>query len=165
MAESVLDAEQPAPDIETHEIALRREVLTAALYFEADPLIRGHAKEVCDFRGHELDPDLEKYLQMEGAGILRVYTARRGPKLIGYSIYILANHLHYKAVSQANHYLAFIDPLERGFGRSFLEWCEDELKQEGIKMMVYQAKPGSKFYQIISSMKVREMEHIFCKEI
>ena len=49
-------------------------------YDEAKPMLHAHYLEICtDIEIKPLDADLDKYLAMEEAGMLRIVTARERP--------------------------------------------------------------------------------------
>jgi hypothetical protein len=100
---------------------------------EAYPLLRKHYHEIAHYKDIALDPDFEKYILLENEEILRVFTARdENDVLVGYIVFIVAKNLHYKNTVQANQDVMFIDHEKRGVGRKFIEFCDEELKKEGV---------------------------------
>lgn len=129
--------------VETTSSGLTRyslEPVTLELCEELLPLLVKHYKEVAHYQDIELDPDFDAYMAMDKAGILRVFTARRGRELIGYSIYILKRNAHYKGSLQALQDILFIDPKKRGFGAKFILWCDQKLKAEGVQVVYHHVK-------------------------
>jgi RecJ-like exonuclease len=83
------------------------------------PLTFKHYAEIARFKDIPLDPDFESYLHAEEHKILRIYTARKEDAIVGYAIFYLRPHPHYRKSIQAFSTLLFIHPDHRGFGMSF----------------------------------------------
>jgi hypothetical protein len=73
------------------------------------PLLVKHWNEVALHRERvPLAPDLDRYRRADEAGALSVIAARDHGMLIGYSVFLLYNHLHYKLLVATNDVL-FLD--------------------------------------------------------
>lgn len=107
------------------------------IYDDLAPLFTLHYEEVKHFDDIPLAPDKEGYLKIENTGALRVYTIRDEGELIGYNILFIREHLHYCESIQALNDVIFIREDKRGQGRAFIDWCDKELKKEGVDA-VYQ---------------------------
>lgn len=102
------------------------------------PLFQLHWGEVGHYRDIPLDVDVEMYCKIEDADCLRIYSAREDDgTVIGYAFYLLKHNIHYKTSLQANQDIIFIHPEKRGFGKSFIDWCDGELRKQGVQV-VYQ---------------------------
>lgn len=100
-----------------------------------------HWGEVGFYKDIPLDVDFETYKMCENNGVLRIYSAREDDgKVIGYSFYFVKNNAHYKASLQANQDLIFIHPEKRGFGKQFIDWCDGELRKEGVQVVYHHVK-------------------------
>ena len=44
-----------------------------------------------------LDPDWDRYKLLDDKGLIMIITARDEGRLVGYSIFFISNHLHYKS--------------------------------------------------------------------
>jgi len=104
---------------------------------ELMPLLRQHYEEIAWKQDKiALNPDLERYLQLEAAGMLRIYTAREAGAIIGYAVFCVAQELHYKDIKQAQSDVLYVDPLRRGamVGKKLLrDYAEGELRREGVQ--------------------------------
>jgi hypothetical protein len=76
---------------------------------DIEPLLLKHWEEVALHREQvPLAPDLERYRRADAAGSLVVVSARDHGMLIGYSVFLLYNHLHYELLVATNDVL-FLD--------------------------------------------------------
>lgn len=74
-----------------------------AIKAEMLPLLHEHWLEIALHRDKvPLDIDDARYTALDEQGALRIVTARRGGKLIGYHVAIFSGHLHYKSTP---HYI------------------------------------------------------------
>ena len=125
----------------------------AATIDEAKPLLVRHWAELARNRGSiAFNPDYEGYLRLETADILRVYTVRENRILIGYAVYLVSKHYHYKDHLWAASDMFWLDPAKRskrrpwwkralgigrkpGLGTQLFGFIESELHREGISVM------------------------------
>ena len=109
-----------------------------------DELNRLHYLEVAKNRDKiALAPDDERYHSMEDVGQLVCFTARDGDKLVGYSIFIVNDHLHYKNNKFAFNDVIYVHPDYRKgttIGKDLIEFAEKELVKFGVDKMTYHVK-------------------------
>ena len=68
-----------------------------------------HWKEIAlDKELIKLNPDWEGYARLDGINALRVYTARKDGKLVGYFVVIVGKSLHYRDHLFANNDIIFL---------------------------------------------------------
>ena len=91
----------------------------------------------------ELDPDWDRYALLENNNSLIIFTARLDGKLIGYNIFFLSMSLHYKTQYVATQNLIFIHPDNRGFGKYFIFYSDEKLKEIGVKKIFYILKAAN----------------------
>lgn len=91
----------------------------------------------------ELDPDWDRYALLENNNSLIIFTARLEGKLIGYNIFFLSMSLHYKTQYVATQNLIFIHPDKRGFGKYFIFYSDEKLKEIGVKKIFYILKAAN----------------------
>lgn len=85
-----------------------------------------------------LDIDHQAYMQMENAGIVKVYTLREGSRLLAYGVWFLKPHLHYRTTMVAMNDVIYLDPEYRGKGRTGMKFIDDniaELKKAGAMVV------------------------------
>lgn len=146
-------------------ITYQREGLLPAMR-EAAVLLRDHYEEIAWRRDKiPLAPDDDRYLNLERAGVLRVYTAR-GPRLIGYSVYMVSTHAHYKETLYANNDVLFIEKQARGtVGLGLIRFAEAALKAEGVQVVMLHVKTYNDWSPIAERMGYEATDRIFQKWI
>jgi len=111
---------------------------------EALALFKEHYEEIAERTDViELDPDLDRYKTLENAKILEVHTARDDGKLVGYSLWMVVNHLHYKKSVTASSDILYIHPDYRKglLGYRFLKWTTEEIKKRSPQRILFHMKP------------------------
>lgn len=86
---------------------------------------------------YPLDPDWERYMALDIAGILKITTARHGPVLAGYIFNLVGPHLHSKSTRFAEIEMFWLDPLYRG-GLFALRWFRANdamLREDGVRLV------------------------------
>ena len=91
-------------------------------------------------KDNELDPDWERYAHLENNNSLIIFTAREKGVLIGYNVFFIHTSIHYKKQFVANQNLIFIHPDKRGFGKYFIFYSDEKLKEIGVKKVFYHLK-------------------------
>jgi hypothetical protein len=124
----------------------------ADVWPEAEPLTRGHWEEIAKDKGLlTLNPDLDKYRSLDAGGHLLVLTARADGELIGYFVWIVIAHPHYKHVLVAEEDLHFLSPEYRsggsrgegcGYGYKLLEAARDAAIVRGARLLTIREKVG-----------------------
>lgn len=135
---------------------------------EAKDLFLIHWNEVAHYKDIPLDIDVEMYNKMEDFGVLRIYSARdEENKVIGYSFYILKNNAHYKKSFQASQDIIFIHPKKRGFGKEFINWCDGELRKEGVQVVYHhvKAKKELNFGPLLEKLNYELVDLIYGKRL
>lgn len=142
------------------DVVFRREALSEGLE-EAKPLLARHWRELALNQDRfPLDPDYFAYLKRERAGGVRAYSVRTpGGALVGYAIYFVQRHLHYRTVKYAISDVFWLSPtlrtrrsrfvrmlrrirywllpgaIQQTIGARFFSFIESELKREGVHVM------------------------------
>lgn len=122
---------------------------------DIQPLLRKHWREIAHYPDIELDPDYPRYLAMEAAGVLRIFTARTSGRLAAYAIFGLSPALHYKGSLQATCDILFVDPeLRRGLGVAglFLAHCDSQLAAEGAQVVFQRTKARHNFGNLLEAL-------------
>lgn len=142
---------------------------------ELKPFLTAHYEEVAMYQDKiELDPDYDLYTAMQDAGVLKVFTMRFGGgptekgALIGYNIFFVKEHPHYKQDIFAVNDIVYVDPLHRHGGDTpaFFEWCERQLKEEfDVHVITYHMKTMKTFHALMESIEMDHAEHMYMKYI
>lgn len=94
-----------------------------------------------------LDPDWDRYKLLDDKGLIMIITARDEGKLVGYSIFFISNHLHYKSTVYANNDLLYLHPdYRKGLtGIKLIKTSEIYLKQRGVAKIMWHIKFNKDF--------------------
>jgi GNAT superfamily N-acetyltransferase len=146
-------------------MTFQREHAGVELFESVLHLLVPYFREVASHQDLELAPDFEQYHLLEKAGILRVYTARMDGKVVGFSALFVNHHLHTIGSKQAVQDLLYVDPDHRGFGLSFIKWCDDQLVQEGVDV-VYRAMHALRdFTPVMKRMGYELTEQVYARRL
>ena len=102
---------------------------------ELKPLLDRHWQEIARNKDTvALNPEWGVYTALGRKKWLRVYTARLAEKLVGYAIYFVRPHPHYKDHTWAISDIFWLDPECRGHGagKGLFQFAENQLRDEGV---------------------------------
>ena len=131
---------------------------------DALELFRQHYEEIAERTDViELDPDLESYNTLYEKGILEIHTARDDGKLVGYSIWFVLKHIHYKKSLTANSDVLYISPEYRKgmFGVKFIKWTTEEIKKRQPQRVIFHMKPFLDYSPILKRLGANLFEHAY----
>jgi GNAT superfamily N-acetyltransferase len=109
---------------------------------EFERLFPEHYEELCVIKEYELEPDYDAYKRLAEAKMLRCITCRNDAELIGYMIFTITPHLHYKSCITAYEDLYFVKKEYRKgrIGIRLFQYAEKVLKERGVKRIVLHTK-------------------------
>lgn len=115
-------------------------------------LVSEHCLELLPEGGKtEANHNHEMYLETEGAGTLALYTLRDSGKMIGYGLYFITSHHHFKEMTVAHNDVFYLHPSYRGEGvaTDFLGKIEDSLTSYKVDTITMTMKIGrsAKMYE------------------
>lgn len=143
----------------------QRETL-AMCFDEAKPLLIEHWKEIAHYLDIPLDVDYERYYTLEANGVIRVYTARgESGALIGYAVFFINTHAHYKQSLQAMQDVIFIHHKHRGTGGRFILWCDEQLKAEGVQIVFHHIKAAHDFGKLLERFGYELIDKIYGRRL
>ena len=102
-------------------------------------LLHGHWEEVGVHKDQmPLDPDFERYVELNEAGLYRVWTARDGDMLAGYIGWFVQPHLHHRRTLTAVQDLYLLSPSHRRglAGYHMFTSAFDALRDLGVKRVI-----------------------------
>lgn len=150
----------------------RRELDHRFMAIEAWPLFERHYKEVSANQDIPLEPDIQKYVMLEKSGMLRVYTVRMENSdgqlmLVGYQFLFVNNNLHYSNSKQATQDILFLEKHLRGtgIGRAFIEWCDAQLRKEGVQVVYQHVKTYLNFGPLLEKLGYKHVENIYSRRL
>ena len=109
---------------------------------ELKEIIPTHYDELCVTKDFPLLPDYEAYGRLYLAGMLKCITVRDGTGLIGYAIFIVQPHLHYRTCKTAFEDIYFLRK-EHRLGRTgirLFQFAEEALREDGVHRIIMHTK-------------------------
>lgn len=131
---------------------------------EAKDLFKKHYDEIAERTDViELDPDLDRYAKLENNGKLEVHTIRDDGVLIGYSLWFLNYHIHYKKSFMASSDILYISPDHRKgmLGVKFIKWTTEEIKKRKPRKIVFHVKPFMDYGPILERQGANFFEKLY----
>lgn len=109
---------------------------------ELKQLYPEHYEELSVTKTVPLEPNYPVYNQLADIGILKVITCRNDKDLIGYILFIVTPHLHYKSCITAAEDIYFVrkDYRKGRTGIKLFQFAEKYLKEQGIHRIIYGTK-------------------------
>lgn len=135
------------------------------VFEEALPLLHLHWKEIAHYQDIELKPNYVAYANAEDAGQIRVYTARKEGKLIGYCVYFLRFNIHYSDSLQASQDVLFVHPEHRGIGMKFIAFCDAQLQAEKVQAVYHHVKAAHNFGPLLERMGYSLIDLIYARRL
>lgn len=107
-----------------------------------EELFERHRLELSHYPDLALDVDWARYESCEAGGVLRVMTARKAGRIIGYVAFFVAPNAHYKGSLQAIQDVLYLDADYRHgrTGYRLIALAEDYLRREGIQVLYQHCK-------------------------
>ncbi len=135
-------------------------------------LVKEHWPEVGHYSDIPIDPEWSKYRLLEENNMLRCFVIRtplneefKESMLIGYAIFMVDKHLHYRNTIVASQDMLFVKKSYRGIGHKFLEWCDEVLKEEGVTTVTHHAKPWFNYGKLFEKMGYEKAETIWARRL
>jgi GNAT superfamily N-acetyltransferase len=134
---------------------------------EIKPLLEAHYKEIAKYQDIPLMPEWEIYEKMDEIGVMKIFTCRHNDnnELIGYAIFFVKNHIHYKTCKTAMQDILFISPEYRGKGMKFIMWCDDRLKEIGVQVVFHHVKETHNFGPMLERIGYELMDRIYTRRL
>jgi hypothetical protein len=134
---------------------------------EVAPLLLRHYQELGQ-QDMEFDPDWERALALEAAGVLVVHTCRTDEGvLVGYTAFLVQPHLHYRRrITAVNDVIWLAPEVRGGTGLRFLRAVETGLIALGVAKISWHAKPDHPALgRVLTAMGYRLAEHIYTRRV
>lgn len=131
---------------------------------EAQDLFKKHYEEIAERTDViKFDPNVERYGQLNDLGLIEVHTARNDGKLVGYSVWMIFPHLHYKSSLTASSDILYIHPdYRKGLtGVSFLRWTIEEVKKRKPQRILLHVKPSIDYGPILERLGAKYFEKTY----
>jgi len=131
---------------------------------DAKDLFKLHANEASEHLDKiPLDPNFEQYFKLEELNKIEVHTARDDGKLIGYSLWLLGRHIHYKKSLTATSTLIYLLPQYRNgtTGFTFIRWTIEEIKKRKPQRILMSVKPSNDFGRLVERLGGNYFEKVY----
>jgi GNAT superfamily N-acetyltransferase len=115
----------------------------------------------------KLNPDWNQYIKLNDAGIIKLFTARKNGKLVGYFAVSVSPSLHYKDHIYAVNDVIFIHPDHRdgSAGYKLIKYAEQRLSNMGVSLMMINTKTHQPFDKLLERMGFNLIERVYSKYI
>jgi len=113
----------------------------------------------------KLDPDWDAYKKLYEAGVLLVVTSRYDEKLVGYSVYIVGESLHYKGLKIAESDAFWLDKeYRKGMtGMKMIKFAEKALKDRDVDFIMSKVKIHRDIGPVFERMGYSPIETVYSK--
>lgn len=105
-----------------------------------------HGREIAPHRGvmGDVDPDLSIYRRLADLGAVCFVTAREAGELVGYAVFAVMPHHHYRGALWAAGDGLWLAPEARRprVAYRLLDVAEDSLRARGVVLIMIAAQPG-----------------------
>jgi len=132
---------------------------------ELEPLFPLHYEELCVTKDFPLEPDYEAYARLGDAGMLRCITLRADGGLIGYIIFVIQPHLHYRSCKTAFEDLYFVrkDYRKGRVGIRLFQYAESVLKGIGVNRVILHTKIHMDNSRLFEYLEYKLTDKLFTK--
>lgn len=138
----------------------------ASIIGEIKPLLEEHYQEIATYKDIPLEPDWDMYQKLEEMSILNIFSARlEDNTLVGYAIYLVRPHIHYKSCVIAQQDILFITKEHRGQGMIFIMWCDEQLRKMGVNMTIQHMKASHNFGKMLERIGYDLMDLIYTRRL
>lgn len=130
------------------------------------PLLEEHYQEIALHKDVvKLDPDWERYGLLAKNKTAVFIGARDNGKLIGYSVFFLVTHIHYKQLKMASNDVLYLDPeYRKGMtGIKLIKASEEILKKLDVQKILWHIKFAKDFRKILYRMGYEDEDAIVGK--
>lgn len=110
----------------------------------------------------KLSPDFDSYKHLADRDLIYGVYAYLDGDLIGYSLNILSNHMHYADLICAVNDILFVDKNYRksGIGKKIMDKSEEEAKNRGAGVFLQKAKPNTPLYNLLDKAEDYSVQEI-----
>ena len=130
-------------------------------------LFPAHYEELSVTKEFPLNPDYDAYDRMAIAGQLRFITCRVDGEIVGYIVFMIQPHLHYKDCLTAFEDIYFVSkPYRKGrIGIKLFQYAEKVLKGIGVNRIIYGTKVHLDNSRLFEYLGYKHSDKVFTKLI
>ena len=150
-------------------VLFQQEPFSYKLAAEIEPLLRRHWDEIAHYKDIPLDVDWSAYAAAALQGMLRIYTMRDvdASQLVGYAVYVVKPHLHYRGSMQAMQDVLYLVPEHRnaGGGGALIAFADQLLAQDGVKVVYHHVKLAHNFGPLLARLGYEPIETVWGRRL
>lgn len=143
-----------------------REIRATEWIEQAWHLLEAHREELTTNKGLMiLKPDISTYEMLESKKALLSLGAFSGDEIIGYSINILANNLHYADLMMCQNDVLYVreDKRQGPTGLRLIYETERLAKDRGADLMLWHAKPDTNLNELLPRLAYRVQDVVYTR--
>ena len=132
---------------------------------ELEQLLPEHYDELCVTKDFDWDPDYDVYRKYAELGMLRCVSCRNDGELIGYIIFMISPHLHYKSCITAIEDVYFVKKeFRKGrVGIKLFQYAEQVLKHCKVDRVIVHTKIHLDNSRLLEYLGYKQTDKVFTK--
>jgi len=132
---------------------------------ELEKLFPLNYEELCVTKDFPLAPDYDAYRRLAEAGMLRCITVRADEEVVGYAIFIIQPHLHYRTCKTAFEDIYFIRKEYRKgkIGIRLFQYAEQVLRGIGVQRIIMHTKVHLDHSRLFEYLGYKWTDKLFTK--
>jgi len=128
-------------------------------------LANGLYDELYPYKDIPLNVDWEKFVMLDRSGHAHTYTARKEDGSISaFAVFYVHISLECQ-VLQASLAHIFINKEDRGYGKKFISWCEDQLKEYNVELIFHHVKTYNNYGSLLEKLGYEEINIEYVKRL
>ena len=128
-------------------------------------LSKMHYEEVAPYSDIALNVNWNQFIKLEEVGVLKTYGIRENDFLVGYALFFVNYSMEYSDSLQASMNNIFIHPDHRGQGLDFIQWCDEQLKEEGVQVVYHHVKVKNDYGKLLNKLGYEKMNVEYSKRL
>lgn len=112
-----------------------------------------------------LNIDWTRYCELDATGKLATFVAKREGVIVGYAVFIVQTHIHYRDALVAANSAVYAAPEVRA-GRvvlKLLRYAELGLQAQGVQKIYYHVKRSKDFGRLLDHLGYDDVERLYAK--
>lgn len=132
---------------------------------EMQELFPMHYDELCVTKEFPLEPNWTAYNFFAEHNMLRVITVRADGELVGYMVFVVQPHLHYKSCLTASEDIYYLRPdMRQGrIGLKMFKYAEEALRRIGVQRIVIHTKVHMDNSRLLEYLDYKLTDKLFSK--
>jgi GNAT superfamily N-acetyltransferase len=135
---------------------------------DIEPLLISHWRELALYTDEiKLEPDFDRYKELEDLGKLKIFTLRDDGTLVGYLVVFEDNHLHYASTRWASSDVLYLKKEYRKmtFGAELISFAEQCLREDGVDVFMVGMKVHKPFDKLMTNLGYNPVERTYGKKL